>query len=297
MHPLHPHCFRTWPCSDSIRKNLDGSYLAQTRRLESTRDLTNMTRPLQWNVVQWIQGSTVERPILLTQMFSTKYYVERVAILSFQPCQYHLFRLGFWTACLLYLASSRDMFTFHWGILAKMKIGLDWIRNTPEVAGVIFSDSDSAPVPKFLNPDPVREFFKFEKPSPVHTPATIDPTEIYPCFYLRNDHTDSCYCWNWKVTPDPVFHKILTPGPVWNEISDLFLFVRCFASQNKFFRLLFWCMLCKSNLFRQMLKTHKKLQYRNNYNHLTILDLVSDLSYFHFLTLTRHTYLNTKPDQ
>jgi len=62
----------------------------------------------------------------------------------------------------------------------------------------------------------VRLFFKFENPTPVQTPATIiDPTAIYPCFYLRNDHTDSCFSRNEKVTPDPglVFHKFLTPGP------------------------------------------------------------------------------------
>jgi len=73
-----------------------------------------------------------------------------------------------------------------------------------EVAGVTFSDSDSAPVPKFLNPGPA--FFKFENPTPVKTLATIiNAILIYPCFYLRNGHTDSCYCRNWKVTPDPVF--------------------------------------------------------------------------------------------
>jgi len=47
-------------------------------------------------------------------------------------------------------------------------------------------------------------------PAPVQTPATIiDPTVIYPCFYLRNDRMDSCYCRNGKVTPGrgPVFHK------------------------------------------------------------------------------------------
>ena len=48
---------------------------------------------------------------------------------------------------------------------------------------------------------PVWQFFKFENPTPVQTPATIDPTVIFPCFYLRNDHTDSCFCRNWKVTP------------------------------------------------------------------------------------------------
>ena len=67
-------------------------------------------------------------------------------------------------------------------------------------AGVPFSDS--APVPNFFNP--VRLFFKFENPTPVQTPATIiDPTVIYSCFYIRNGHTDSCYCRNGNVTPDP----------------------------------------------------------------------------------------------
>jgi len=84
----------------------------------------------------------------------------------------------------------------------------------------------------------VQLFFKFENPFPVQTPVTIiDATVIYPCFYLRNDHTDSCYCRNWKVTldPGPIFHKFLTPGsdPVSSEISDLLLFFGYFASQNK----------------------------------------------------------------
>ena len=36
----------------------------------------------------------------------------------------------------------------------------------------------------------VRHFFEFENPTPVQTPATIiEPTEIYPCYYLRKDHT------------------------------------------------------------------------------------------------------------
>jgi len=37
-------------------------------------------------------------------------------------------------------------------VLAPTKQGL---RCKPEVAGVTFSDSDSVPVPKFLNPVPV----------------------------------------------------------------------------------------------------------------------------------------------
>jgi len=49
--------------------------------------------------------------------------------------------------------------------------------------------SDSAPVPNFLNPDPGSDIFsKFENPTAVQTLAAIDPTKIYQCFYLRNDH-------------------------------------------------------------------------------------------------------------
>ena len=106
----------------------------------------------------------------------------------------------------------------------------------------------------------VRKFFKYENPTLVQTPATIiDPIVIYPWFYLRNDHTDSFYCRNRKLTPDPdpFFHKFLTswpdlglkgkrrilpestPTPVSSEISylceisDLLLFFRYFTSQNK----------------------------------------------------------------
>jgi len=57
---------------------------------------------------------------------------------------------------------------------------------------------------------PTPQFFKFYNPTPA---KIINPTLIHPCFYLRNDHTDSCR--SWKVTPDSglVFPKFLTPGP------------------------------------------------------------------------------------
>jgi len=66
----------------------------------------------------------------------------------------------------------------------------------------------------------VWQAFKLENLPHVQTPATIiHLTEIHSCFYLRNDHTDSCLCWNWKETPDPfpLFHKLLTPGPVFHK--------------------------------------------------------------------------------
>jgi len=55
----------------------------------------------------------------------------------------------------------------------------------------------------------VRKVYKFENPTPFQIRANIDPTEIYPCFYSRNDHADACYCRNWKLTPDlgPVFSQ------------------------------------------------------------------------------------------
>jgi len=60
-----------------------------------------------------------------------------------------------------------------------------------------------------------RKFFKFENSTPVQTSDTIEETENYQWFYFRNDHANSCYYRNWKVTPDsgPVFEKILAPGP------------------------------------------------------------------------------------
>jgi len=78
------------------------------------------------------------------------------------------------------------------------------------VARVTFSDSNSAPVVFQNFWIRVRQFFKFENPTPVQTPATIiDPTVFYPYFYYINDQKDSCYCRHWKVTldPGPVFPK------------------------------------------------------------------------------------------
>jgi len=59
----------------------------------------------------------------------------------------------------------------------------------------------------------IRKIFKFENPTPVHTPATIDPTEIYQRFF-RYDHTNSRYCRNWKNDPGsgPFFSQIFDSG-------------------------------------------------------------------------------------
>jgi len=66
----------------------------------------------------------------------------------------------------------------------------------------------------------ILKFFKFENLIPVQTLATIIRTEIFPCFCLGNDHTESCCCRNWKVTTDPglVCHRSLTP--VWKNAES-----------------------------------------------------------------------------
>jgi len=83
-----------------------------------------------------------------------------------------------------------------------------WWTNLAEVAGVTFSDSDSAPFPKFWNPDPA--IFQIWQSHSCSDSGYNHQTNLnLPIFYLRNAHTDSCYCRNWKVTPDPgpVFPK------------------------------------------------------------------------------------------
>jgi len=82
------------------------------------------------------------------------------------------------------------------------------------VAGVTFSDSDSAPVSKFLNQGPAI-FQIWESDSCSDCGCNHRFNRNLPMFDLKNDHTHSCYCRNWKVTPDPgpVFAKFLTTGP------------------------------------------------------------------------------------
>jgi len=105
-------------------------------------------------------------------------------------------------------------------------------------AGITFSDS--VPIPKFLNPAPVLGpaiLQIWESDSCSDSGYNHWSNQNVPIFYLRNDHTDSCYCWNRKLTPDPFFHKFFTPvsSEISDlcEISDLLLFLSYFACQNK----------------------------------------------------------------
>jgi len=70
------------------------------------------------------------------------------------------------------------------------------------VGVVTFSDSDSAPVPKFLKPgpDPVPAIFQiWESDSCSDSDCNHRSNRNLPVFSLKNYHTDSCYCRNWKV--------------------------------------------------------------------------------------------------
>jgi len=85
------------------------------------------------------------------------------------------------------------------------------------VAGVIFQ----TPTPLLMQNFWIRIrflvwIFKFENQTHVQTPDTIDPTEVYQCFCLRNDNADSCCCLNWKVT------QVLVSGPESNKTQHIF---------------------------------------------------------------------------
>ena len=80
----------------------------------------------------------------------------------------------------------------HLCTLAPLLFGTSVIWNlwflAPEVAAVIFSDSDSAPVPKFLNPGPDPDpaiLQVWESDSYSDSGTVIDPTVIHPCFSLE----------------------------------------------------------------------------------------------------------------
>ena len=86
----------------------------------------------------------------------------------------------------------------------------------------------SAPVPKFLNPDPGPDIFQISESNYCQTLAKIETTENYQWFYLTNDHVESCCCRYWKVSPGPVSSEILDLC----KIPDLLLFVSYFALHN-----------------------------------------------------------------
>jgi len=91
-----------------------------------------------------------------------------------------------------------------------------------EVAGFTFSDSNSAPVPKFLNPGP--EIFQICESGSCSDSGYHQFNRNLSIFFLRNDHADSCYCRNGKMTPGPKEKRGILPestptlrirGPLW----------------------------------------------------------------------------------
>ena len=86
------------------------------------------------------------------------------------------------------------------------------VRESTPDSRVTFLESDSAPVSKiFESGSRSGHFWSLRIRLLFRIRLTIDPSAIFPRFYLRKDHADSCYCRNLKVTLDPVS----------GEISDL----------------------------------------------------------------------------
>ena len=81
-----------------------------------------------------------------------------------------------------------------------------------EVAGVTFSDSDSAPVPKFLNPDPGPAIFQILKSD---SRCNHRSSRNLPMFFLKKWPFRLLLLLKLKSDPDPglAFPKFLTPGP------------------------------------------------------------------------------------
>jgi len=90
------------------------------------------------------------------------------------------------------------------------------VRCVAEVAGVTFSDSDSAPVPKFFNPNPGPEIFQmwesdscsgscYNHRSNRNLPRFLLKKWLHTLLPLPKLKSDS--------DPGPPFHKFLTPGP------------------------------------------------------------------------------------
>ena len=92
------------------------------------------------------------------------------------------------------------------------------VQSVVEVAGsgATFSDSDSAPVPKFLDPGPDPAILQiWESDSCSDSGYNIRSNRDLPLFLPKKWLHRLCHCRNGRVTPDlgPVFLKLLTPGP------------------------------------------------------------------------------------
>jgi len=105
----------------------------------------------------------------------------------------------------------------------KNRIGLDSKNSlsnhlccVAEVVWVTFSDSNSAPVTKFLNTDlglDPASFQIWESDFCSYSSYHHRSNRNLPVFLLKKYNTDSCYCRNWKMTLGPDFPNFFTLGP------------------------------------------------------------------------------------
>ena len=78
-----------------------------------------------------------------------------------------------------------------------------------ELAGEVTGVTFQTPTPPLFQNFSIRiqKFYKLENPTPVQTPVTVyrRSNRNLPMSLLKkwDDHADSCYCRNWKATPDP----------------------------------------------------------------------------------------------
>jgi len=87
----------------------------------------------------------------------------------------------------------------------QTRLNLNHPLKVAALAGVTFSDSDSAPVQKCLNPgpDPGPKFLKTWESCSGSDSANHRPRFSSVCAYdVYKDHEDFCYCRNLKLTPD-----------------------------------------------------------------------------------------------
>jgi len=110
-------------------------------------------------------------------------------------------------------------------------------RNLLEVAGVTFSDWDSTPVPKFLNPDP--NIFQISESDSCSDSGYNRGNVKLPMVFLHKLPCSLLLLTKMKsdTGSDPIFQKFLILVSSENsdlcEISELSLFVSHFPSQSK----------------------------------------------------------------
>ena len=87
-----------------------------------------------------------------------------------------------------------------------------------DLAGVTFSDSDSASVRTFLKPDPVPKCLNFENSIPIQNPATIDPRDGLRLYGAPG--------WNLERGPFYIYKTVVNRAKILNEWTEVFVLLK-----------------------------------------------------------------------